>query len=285
MTRKELLDRIRSAVAAIYSPEEARAVAFEVAWRLCGVSRLQAITEPGAEVHGVDMEALEKACTLLSGEMPPQYVTGVTEFCGLELSVGEGVLVPRPETEELVRWVMQEWVGYSGARILDVGTGSGAIAVALSLLLDRPIVDAVDVSAKALDVARANAVRHGAAVSFVLADALHGMERALPRESYDVVVSNPPYVPWSEYDTMHDNVRLYEPALALFVPDEEPLRFYRAIGDTAMGLLASGGRLYFEVHETYAGDVCRMLADMGFADVEQRDDINGKPRMVRCVKE
>lgn len=173
-------------------------------------------------------------------------------------------------------------------RLLDIGTGSGAIAVALSRLLVAPTVDAADISPDALVFAAENAAVNGAAVHFVQADATAPYDTfagLLPRHRYDVVVSNPPYIPRSEYASMRDNVRLYEPAGALFVEDADPLLFYREIGHKAARLLDAGGRLFFEVHEDYACGVCTLLSGQGFVGVECRCDMNGKPRMVRCVKE
>ena len=263
------MERVRRAVPDAYTAGEARAIAFEVAECFCGFSRAEAVADPGAEAVA-DEGVLEESCRRIAAHVPLQYVTGRTEFYGLPFRVGEGVLIPRPETEELVQWIAADCAGIAGVRLLDIGTGSGAIAVALSRLLVAPTVDAADISPDALVFAVENA-----AVNAGL----------LPRHRYDVVVSNPPYIPRSEYASMRDNVRLYEPAGALFVEDADPLLFYREIGHKAARLLDAGGRLFFEVHEDYVCGVCTLLSGQGFVGVECRCDMNGKPRMVRCVKE
>ncbi len=287
MKRRELLEMVCNAVSGVYAPDEARAVAYEVALRLCGFSRTQAIVDPDADVVEYDAGRIAEVCRQLVDQRPLQYVTGVAEFYGLELEVGDGVLIPRPETEELVQWIVTDSAGCSGLKILDVGTGSGAIAVALALNMDAPDVTAVDVSATALDIARRNAALTGVNVSFAAADVLthdDAFFNGVTAGSLDVVVSNPPYIPEHEYAVMRDNVRRYEPSCALFVPDDDPLLFYRVIGMRSMEMLASGGRLFFEIHEQFGAEVCRLLKGMGFEEVECREDMNGKPRMVRCVK-
>lgn len=286
MQRREILEKIRRAVPDAYTAGEARAIAFEVAECFCGFRRAEAVTDPGAEVV-CDGERLEEACRRIAAHVPLQYVTGRTEFYGMPFRVGEGVLIPRPETEELVQWIAAEYAGREGVRLLDVGTGSGAIAVALARLLVASTVDAADISPQALDFAAANAAANGVTLRLVRADATapYGtFAAALPRDRYDTIVSNPPYIPRSEYALMRDNVRLYEPAEALFVEDADPLLFYREIGRKAARLLVPGGRLFFEIHEDFAEGVCRLLAGGGFVDVECRHDMNGRPRMVRCVK-
>lgn len=287
MKRREVLELVRRAVPDAYTQDEARAVAFEVAACFCGFTRAQAVADPDAEVVAYDAQQLAEVCRQLAAHVPLQYVTGRTEFYGMPFRVGPGVLIPRPETEELVHWIIGECAGMPGLRLLDVGTGSGAIAVVLACRLAGASVDAVDVSRGALETAVRNAAEHDAAVRFVLADALASDDAfvgALPHKDYDVVVSNPPYIPRSEYALMRDNVRVHEPAGALFVEDSDPLLFYRAIGRKARRLLVPGGRLFFEVHEHRASDVCALLVGEGYVAVECRRDMNGKPRMVRCVK-
>ena len=277
MKRREVLERVRRAVPDAYTAGEARAIAFEVAECFCGFSRAEAVADPGAEAVA-DEGVLEEACRRIAAHVPLQYVTGRTEFYGLPFRVGEGVLIPRPETEELVQWIAADCAGIAGVCLLDIGTGSGAIAVALSRLLVAPTVDAADISPDALVFAAENAAVNGATVHFVQADATAPYDTfagLLPRHR----------IPRSEYASMRDNVRLYEPAGALFVEDADPLLFYREIGHKAARLLDAGGRLFFEVHEDYACGVCTLLSGQGFVGVECRYDMNGKPRMVRCVKE
>ena len=176
MKRGEVLERVRRAVPDAYTAGEARAIAFEVAECFCGFSRAEAVADPGAEAVA-DEGVLEESCRRIAAHVPLQYVTGRTEFYGLPFRVGEGVLIPRPETEELVQWIAADCAGIAGVRLLDIGTGSGAIAVALSRLLVAPTVDAADISPDALVFAVENAAVNGATVHFVQADATAPYDR------------------------------------------------------------------------------------------------------------
>jgi release factor glutamine methyltransferase len=248
----------------------------------------------------------------LAASRPVQYILGVADFYDLELAVGEGVLVPRPETEELVRWIITDRrqaenmgtcsqcqgakdgnerseVNYgsritSAPRILDIGTGSGAIALALALNLPGARVSALDISEDALRWARRNNEKYSAGVDFVQGDILQlsTTPRSPISTEFDIIVSNPPYIPASERAAMHDNVTKYEPAGALFVPDDDPLVFYRAIAKFARRTLVHGGALYFEIHENLSCEVAELLESEGFNEVTVREDLNSKPRMVRC---
>ena len=213
---------------------------------------------------------------LASGE-PFQYVMGQTEFCGLTFKVTPDVLIPRPETEELVCRIIAENKKRSGLSVLDIGTGSGAIAVTLAKELPDARVTALDVSEGALAVAAGNAERNGVAVSFMKSDILS--EAPLPGR-YDLIVSNPPYVPERDREGMHRNVRDHEPALALFVPDDRPLLFYEAIANKAAVTLNPGGRLYLETYEAYHQELKQLLEDNGFTNVGCWNDLFGRPRFV-----
>lgn len=287
MTRRELLNKIRMLVGEKYPPQEVGSISYAVAERFFGFGRTQAVVEPGAAVEAFDETILEDICSQLAACRPLQYVTGVAEFYGHTFHVSEGVLIPRPETEELVAWIIKDLKQNASPVILDIGTGSGAIAVSLAYAFPCGEVDAIDVSGDALAIAGDNARRIGVEVGFVRCDVLQPVEEiaaALPHDKYDVIVSNPPYIPSSEYETMDDNVRKYEPSIALFVEDNNPLLFYREIGLNASGLLRPGGLLFFEIHENFAAHVCDLLERQGFSDVVCRDDINGRPRMVRALK-
>lgn len=284
--RRHIIERIRLAVEGFYTPGESRIVAYETAERFCGFSRAQAVADPSAEAV-CDEVQLEEVCRQLAAGRPVQYVTGFTEFCGLRLSVAEGVLIPRPETEELVAWITDSCAGRRGVRFLDAGTGSGAIAIALARLLDSPVGDAVDISDDALEIARRNALDNHADVRFRRADLLaspEAFEAEVGNGRYDIIVSNPPYIPRSEWGAIRENVKGYEPHLALFVEDSDPLIFYREIGRKAQELLVGGGELFFEIHENFARAVCELLTSLGFVHIVCRRDMNGKPRMIRCVK-
>ncbi len=264
----------------IYGEQEARATAREIAIAEWGVSRTRLLIEPDAEVE-VGEERLEQMCRELAAARPWQYVVGREEFCGCEFEVSEAVLIPRPETEELVAWAVESLSELAMGRAVDIGTGSGAIAVSLAQRLRGWSVEAVDVSAEALAVAERNAVRAGVSVEFRQVDIL-GEE--LPCCAYNLIISNPPYIPEREKSVMRANVLDHEPHLALFVPDGEPLLFYERIARGGLEWLKEGGVLMYEIHEAYGTECCNMLAELGYEEIELRFDINQKPRMIRCRK-
>lgn len=287
MTRKELVDTICGVAGAIYEPREAKNIALMVSEHISGVGRSQLIADPQSRII-VDGKELLEACNRLSACEPVQYILGETEFFGLDFRVTPDVLIPRPETEELVGWIKDNYGGNAdGLKILDIGTGSGAIAITLVYAVLGSEVMAVDISENALAVARENAGRHllSRGIEFACVDILkplHGT--ALYGRWFDVIVSNPPYIPESERKAMHDNVLRYEPDGALFVDDGDPLMFYREIGLKGQQLLVPGGELYFEIHENFSGQVAALLDTLGYCDMYVKSDINGKPRMVRCRK-
>ena len=279
-TYAEIINRMKCAAARNYDQREAHTISLWALEALKGADRVKLLVDPRAEVERVDLAEVERYERELAEARPIQYIIGRAEFCGLQLAVGEGVLVPRPETEELVRWVAEECP--TAQRVLDIGTGSGAIAVALAKLLPTAEVVAMDISEVALDYAARNATTKAVQVKVVKGDALSDWGREF--EEWDVVVSNPPYVPESDRVAMHRNVRDYEPDLALFVPDDDLLRFYRAIADGAARVLRKGGALYFEIYENAAEQMVEMLTKQGWAEIELRRDFNDKNRMIRCRK-
>lgn len=278
-SRRDILRRIAAPLAALYGEREAAQIARIVASELSGVREADFLTDPGVPL---DIPGLDRIVEELVAGRPFQYVLGRADFAGRTFLVREGVLIPRPETEELVAWIAREC--RDARTLLDVGTGSGCIAVTLALDLPQTHVCAADISDDALAVAEENARRLGAAVGFRRADALGDLSGVFPGP-FDVIVSNPPYVPRSECPQMRRNVTGYEPACALFVPDDDPLLFYRAIARAARGMLSPGGRLFFEIHERQGEAVCRMLADEGYADIVLRRDMNEKPRMTCCRRD
>lgn len=280
MTRRELYNKVWMSVAPLYDHPEPVAVAERICADLYSFDRFGMTLMPSAEVEGFDEEVFDRVCKRLAEGCPVQYVVGHTEFCDLRFAVREGVLVPRPETEQLVRLVAEKHSN-SGVRLMDIGTGSGAIAVSLAKLIEGARVTAVDVSEDALAVASENAAANDAKVEFVRAD-IFAYEPT--PESLDVVVSNPPYIPESERSQMARNVVGYEPSLALFVPDHSPIMFYERIADVARATLVAGGALYFEVHERYASEVAECLVCRGFVEVEVIEDFFSKPRIVSARK-
>ncbi len=259
-----------------------------------GLSLTDIVCGKVSELSREDAQRLEKMMVRLENGEPVQYVAGETEFCGRTFRVAPGVLIPRPETAELCRRIVAD-----AARpccclqpprpldVLDVGTGSGCIAVTLALELWPVSVTAWDISPDALLVARDNARRLGAKVNFECRDALLACEAAhRPADGgrWDVVVSNPPYIAEKERADMRPNVLEHEPALALFVPDDAPLLFYRAIARYARRTLRPGGRLWFEINPIYADDLLRMLAELGFADGMVIDDAFGRQRFAAATQ-
>ena len=274
MTRRETVDRLTARLVPLYGEREARAIARSAVAELAGIPLSALLTDPGAELA---VEGLAEAEAQLAAGKPLQYVVGHTEFYGHRFAVREGVLIPRPETEELVDRIVRSERG--ARRLLDVGTGSGCIAASLALALPEAEVYAADISDAALTVAAENFQQLDAKVTLRKADALNGLETVFP-ERFDAIVSNPPYVPESDRAAMHPNVRDHEPAVALFVPDGDRIRFYRAIAQAGRRMLAPGGRLWFEIYEHAADEVVRMLGGEGYTDTEVFRDLFDKSRMV-----
>jgi release factor glutamine methyltransferase len=214
---------------------------------------------------------------LLTGE-PIQYIFGEAPFYGRSFAVSRDTLIPRNETEELVHRILKENPS-PGLRVLDLGTGTGCIPITLALELQSPEVFALDVSEEALAIARKNASLLEAQVQFLEGDLLGSIPTLA---LFDVIVSNPPYVPLRDLREMHANVLNFEPHLALFVPDEDPLVFYRAIGNWGQQLLKKGGKLYLEIYENQAEELVTLLQSLGYSQVQVHQDLNGKNRMITC---
>lgn len=285
----------------MYGPQEAKAMTRMLLEDLFSLSFADVLCGATEHLSDADTLRLQQSVARLLDAEPLQYVTGTAFFCGHPFHVAPGVLIPRPETE----WIVDTAVGLvtsSAPRILDIGTGSGCIATSISLALaDRHChTEAWDISEDALRIATDNAERLGAEVKFHRRDALR-LEEDLPAEenqggaealsdtnaaaeSWDIIVSNPPYICNREAADMHANVLRHEPHLALFVPDTDPLLFYRAIARYAMRSLRKGGWLLFECNTLYAHDTAQMASDMGFVTSVVEDDCFGKPRFVKAQK-
>ncbi len=264
----------------LYGNGEARAVTDYVLDVCFGLSKADILCGSVDEMTAEKTAELNKIFGRLMEGEPVQYVLGRAEFSGRWFNVRPGVLIPRPETEELCAWITADSKASASPKVLDIGTGSGCIAITLQLDMPESKVTAWDISADALDVARENAQRLGANVNFVKQDALN----AKPEGEWDVIVSNPPYICEKEKKDMAVNVLEHEPHKALFVPDADPLLFYRAITRLAVQTLNKGGRLYFEINPIYADDTCRMMQAEGMTAVELRSDMYGKQRMAKGVK-
>ena len=264
----------------LYGNGEARAVTDYVLDVCFGLSKADILCGAVDEMTAEKTAELNKIFGRLTEGEPVQYVLGRAEFCGRWFSVRPGVLIPRPEPEELCAWITADSKASASPKVLDIGTGSGCIAITLQLDMPESKVTTWDISADALDVARENAQQLGANVNFVKLDALN----AKPEGEWDVIVSNPPYICEKEKKDMAVNVLEHEPHTALFVPDADPLLFYRAITRLAVQTLSKGGRLYFEINPIYADDTCRMMRAEGMTAVELRSDMYGKQRMAKGVK-
>jgi protein-(glutamine-N5) methyltransferase, release factor-specific len=264
----------------LYGNGEARAITDYVLDVCFGLSKADILCGAVDEMTAEKTAELNKIFGRLTEGEPVQYVLGRAEFSGRWFNVRPGVLIPRPETEELCAWITADSKASGSPKVLDIGTGSGCIAITLQLDMPESKVTAWDISADALDVARENAQQLGANVNFVKLDALN----AKPEGEWDVIVSNPPYICEKEKKDMAVNVLEHEPHTALFVPDADPLLFYRAITRLAVQTLSKGGRLYFEINPIYADETCRMMRAEGMTAVELRSDMYGKQRMAKGVK-
>lgn len=269
----------------LYGPQEAKAMTRLLLEDLFSLSFADILCGATEHLSDADTLRLQQSVARLLDAEPLQYVTGTAFFCGHPFHVAPGVLIPRPETE----WIVDTAVGLvtsSAPRILDIGTGSGCIVTSISLALadKHCYTEAWDISEDALRIAADNAERLGADVKFRRRDALRLEEEKSEEIMLDIIVSNPPYICNREAADMHANVLRHEPHLALFVPDTDPLLFYRAIASYAMRSLRKGGWLLFECNTLYAHDTAQMALDMGFATSIVEDDCFGKPRFVKAQK-
>ena len=275
----------------LYDAGEAKAIVRLVLDECYGLSWADVLGGKVSELSANDQTELEKIMLRLEKGEPVQYIIGVADFCGRQFHVEPGVLIPRPETEELCRMVIEEReISQKGqsplCEILDIGTGSGCIAITLALELPDAKVTAWDISDDALRTASANAKALGASVTFQHHDALDSsfftLHSSLPK--WDLIVSNPPYICGKEADGMDKNVLGYEPHEALFVPDDDPLLFYRAIARYATKALKPNGKLFFEINPLYADDLTRLLGEMLCYNAEILNDQFGKPRFLKATK-
>lgn len=276
-----IVNEIRNALREHYPDSEALALAKMLLVEAFGFSTLELYGGKDKEISGKRLDVLNEMIARLKKNEPIQYVIGAEVFCGWTFEVNENVLIPRPETQELVRWIEADWKSDAPCRILDVGTGSGCIAISLSKLLEGAEVEAWDISEGALRVARRNADRNEAQVLFRQVDVLKACTEDC---RYDVIVSNPPYITESEKQDMDANVLEWEPHTALFVPDADPLLFYRRIADLGVSMLNEGGALYFEINRAYGEETVRMLEGLGYKQIELRKDNWGNDRMIKAIR-
>lgn len=260
----------------VYEVREAENISYLIMEDVFGISKTAILAEDDIVI---DEMRLKSVLQRLLNHEPVQYVTGVADFFGRKFSVASGVLIPRPETEELCDWIIQD-VDKDETKILDIGTGSGCIAITLALALDAEVM-ALDVSEDALAIAKQNAESLKANVHFYKHDIL---KADLLLRDLDAIVSNPPYIPEQERRIMDQNVTNHEPHLALFVPQEDPLLFYKIIAEKGLKALKPNGKLYFEIHEHYGAEITALLENMGYTGVTISKDMQGKDRMIGAVK-
>ena len=266
----------------VYDKEEVHCFFYILCDFFLQYSRFEVSMSQDTVVSETNIARFEKVLLRLKTQEPIQYILGTTEFYGLTFKVNEHTLIPRPETEELVDWVLSNLHDQDRVLdILDIGTGSGCIAISLAKNIPTARVSGIDISEKTLEVAQENAVKNQVLVSFCKKDIL---ETTSLENKYDVMVSNPPYVRQLEKKAMNANVLDYEPGLALFVPNEDPLLFYRKIAQLALVSLQTRGWLYFEINEYLSKEMDVLLKDIGFANIEIKKDFREVPRMIKCQK-
>lgn len=246
--------------------------------------RIDLALDPAMEMDAMQLLRWERVLADLKKQKPIQYILGETEFYGLPFLVNENTLIPRPETEELVEWILQSEkyeVQNTKLKLLDIGTGSGCIAISLAKNLPNALVSAIDVSEKALETAKQNAKMNTIEVNFILKNILETDDL---EQNFDIIVSNPPYVRMLEKQEINPNVLEYEPHLALFVEDDDALLFYRKIAVLGMKNLSENGLLYFEINQYLGKETVALLDNLGFKNIELKKDIYGNDRMVRGTK-
>lgn len=272
---------IEKALQALYTCEEIKSIGMQLLESVRHKTKLELLTEWDYTLSDNERSLFDQMVARLQREEPLQYVLGECEFAGLRIGVAQGVLIPRPETEQLVRLIIREQRGKAG-RILDIGCGSGCIAIALAAHLGQSKVEAWDISAKALEIAGRNAAANRVTVGFKQTDVMHDR---VPHETWDLIVSNPPYVLNCEKAGMQNNVLAYEPHEALFVPDNDPLRFYRRIAEIACGHLSEHGCVYVEINERWGKETAALFASCGcFGEVTLINDFFGKERFVKACR-
>lgn len=272
---------IKQSLAGIYSDSEASALAKWILTEVFCLSTIDLYAGKDMNFSTKEYAKLEDILSRLKRYEPLQYILGKTTFCGLPFEVAPGVLIPRPETEELVDWIISDYSEKSGVRILDIGTGSGCISITLARSLKNSKVTSWDVSPEALAIAERNKRLNEVEITLAQIDIF---DSTLPEIHADVLVSNPPYVTEKERSDMERNVLDWEPELALFVPDSDPLLFYRRIAEVGCDILSSGGILYYEINRAYGSETVTLLEQMGYKSVELRKDQFGNDRMVKALR-
>lgn len=275
------IEYIRTSLQSQFPENELRIIIQILISEITGFSPAQIIVNKNTIFSDEQVKLIHSFVEKLKNNEPLQYVTGKTEFFGLKIITKPGVLIPRPETEELIEWIMQSLDRNRNYDMLDIGTGSGCIALTLKSVFDSSNVSAMDISDEALKIADENARALNLKIHFLQGDALQMPEE---KSCWDVIVSNPPYIPLAEKDEMDSAVVDFEPHQALFVPDNDPLIFYRRIAEYAFSALKGDGLLFFEIHRDFGSQCVNMLRETGFDHVELRRDISGNHRMIKAKR-
>lgn len=279
---KRLFDHIREKLSPLYDAAESESIAFLIFEHVLGYSRLQVHLKKDETIPDAKVTEIEEILNRLVNGEPIQYILGKADFYGLTFTVNPHVLIPRQETEELVDWIIKD-NKLPTPKILDIGTGSGCIPGSLAKNIPEAEVFAFDISEEALVVANQNATDNHVGVRTQVVDILH-WEAASVDKTFDIIVSNPPYVKEEEKNLMLEHVLKHEPHLALFVSNDDPLIFYRRIAEFAQRYLSPEGKLYFEINEALGNETASLLKEKGFPNVTLRKDINGKDRMICATR-
>jgi len=284
-TIKDVFDVFKQRLGGVYNANETEALTLLVVNEISDLSKGQIKAFPEKEITVEQAESLNTILTRLQTGEPVQYILGHTEFYGLPFKVNPSVLIPRPETEELVEWVLTSVGSHQLAvsNILDIGTGSGCIAISLKKNLPNASVSAIDISTGALETAKQNADLNKVKMDFIEDDILNS-KLDLEHSKFNIIISNPPYVTLHDKTQMHTNVTDFEPHSALFVPKDDPLIFYKAIADFALSNLTAGGLLFLEINESLGNETVGLLQAKGFRDIELRKDMSGRDRMIRGTR-
>jgi release factor glutamine methyltransferase len=277
-------------LSSLYEEQEIESFFYIILEKLHGLKRIDLALNPQTVMDGAHLKQWKNIVSELKKQRPVQYILGETEFYGLRFLVNENTLIPRPETEELVELIIESTnyeIRNTKLKVLDIGTGSGCIAISLAANIPNAVVFAIDVSEKAMATAKKNAELNKVAIDFIstnILDVVNLSAVAGLDKQFDIIVSNPPYVRNLEKDEIKPNVLEYEPHLALFVDDIDPLLFYRKIAELAIKNLNPNGKLYFEINQYLGKETIKLLEDFGFRNVELKKDIYGNDRMISCEK-
>lgn len=279
MTLNQLKIHFKSELSTVFDQSEIEVFFYRLIEYKLQLSKIDVLLQSNVEIDSANESFFKSAIQELQQEKPIQHIIGFTEFYGLTFNVNETTLIPRPETEELVDWILKDAAKTAAISILDIGTGSGCIPISLAKHLQQARVTTLDVSEKAIEIARENAEKNKVDITFLHEDVLTYSNVS---QKYDIIVSNPPYVRHLEKQEIKKNVLAYEPHLALFVEDNNPLIFYRKITEFAVQVLTKNGVLYFEINQYLGKETVDLVKSYGFSSVELRQDLSGNDRMIKA---